>query len=264
MSRLVVEKRTAWMTLGTAATVVVLLFAGAVAWTWLSPQRTDNGRQTYRQAVSRVTLDSNAGDVTVAAGEPGAVTVERRISWTSLRKPTVEETWSGDTLTVTGRCPRTGLKFGLGSDCKMDYVLRVPPGVAVDVRTEAGNVRAVDLTGEVRLTASAGEITAESISGPLYARADSGQITGVGLRSDTTDVAIDAGGVELTYAEVPPTVSAVASAGDVVIHLPAGAYDVTADAASGDERVEVTSDPGAPSSVTARTSAGDVLIQYTT
>ncbi|MDQ7903611.1 DUF4097 family beta strand repeat-containing protein [Phytohabitans sp. ZYX-F-186] len=262
MSRVVVEKRTAWRTLGAAATVLVLLFAGAVAWTWLSPERTDEHRETYRQEVSRVTLDSNAGDITVTAGEAGAVTVERRLAWTSLRKPTVEEKWSGDTLTITGRCPGTGLKFGLGSDCTLDYVLRVPPGVALDLRTEAGSVRVSDLTGEVRLTASAGDITAEHVSGPLYARADSGKITGVGLRSDTTDVEIDSGDVDLTYAEVPPTVSAVASAGDVVIHLPSGAYAVTADAASGDERVEVTTDPGAPSSVTARTSAGDVTIQY--
>ncbi|MFC0528358.1 DUF4097 family beta strand repeat-containing protein [Phytohabitans kaempferiae] len=264
MSRLVVEKRTAWMTLGTAATVVVLLFAGAVAWTWLSPKRTDEDRQSYRQAVARVHLDSNAGDITVSPGEPGVVTVEHRLAWSSLRKPTVERTWSGDTLTITGRCPRTGLKFGLGSDCTMDYVLTVPPDVTLDLRTEAGSVRVSDLTGEMRLAASAGDITAENVSGPLWARADSGQITGTGLRSDTTDVEIDSGDVELSYAEAPPSVSAVASAGDVVIALPAGAYKVTAEAASGDERVGVTTDPAATSAVTARTSAGDVTIQYTT
>ncbi|GAA4707746.1 DUF4097 family beta strand repeat-containing protein [Phytohabitans rumicis] len=260
---LVVEKRIAWRTLGGATTVLVLLFAGVVAWTWLSPTRTDEDRKTYQQAVTAVKLDSNAGDITVTAGEPGTVTVEHKLSWTSLRKPTVEQTWRGDVLSITGRCPRSGLKFGLGSDCAMDYVLRVPPGIAVELRTEAGSVRVRDLTGDVRLTASAGDVTAENVSGPLWARADSGQITGVGLRSDTADVEIDSGDVELTFAEPANTVSAVASAGDVTVRLPAGAYNVTADAASGEETVEVTRDPAAPSTVTARTSSGDVTVRYT-
>lgn len=244
--------------LGTALTVVVLVVAGVAAWTWLAPDRGEARSHTYRQPVTSVHLDNDDGDITVHAGPPGAVTVASRLSWTTLGRPTTEESWDGDTLTIAGRCPRTHP----GSACVVDYVLVVPPGVALDLRTGAGAVRARDLTGDVRLAAAAGDVTADDVTGPLRVRADTGRVTGSGLRSDAVDIEIGSGDVALTFAEPPATATAVAGHGDVVVGLPAGAYDVAADAASGDDTVEVRQDPAAPSRVTARTGAGDVHVRY--
>jgi hypothetical protein len=263
VSETVVQSRTAWQAFGIAVTVAVLLGAGSVAWrTWLSPERTVEHRQTYRQPVSRVEFISDVGDLTVLAGEPGAVTVERQLTSTSRNRPTVDEALTGQTLQITGRCPSNGWRFGLGSECRIHYVLLVPPDTSLEVRTDAGDVRVKDLTGEVRITVAAGDVTAEHLAGPLLVRSDSGDIRGIGLRTATTDLETSAGDIDLSFAQTPATVSVVADAGDVVIGLPDGTYRVSTDADAGEEEIDVANDPGARSTVTARTSAGDITVRY--
>ena len=263
MSNVVLQTRTAWQTFGIAVTVAVLLSAGAAAWTRLSPQPTEEQhRQTFRQPVSRVQFDSNVGDVTVLAGEPGAVTVERRLTWTSVHRPTVDEEWSGDTLQITGRCPSTGWRFGVGHDCRINYVLLVPPDVSLEVRTDAGDVRLSELTGDVQITVAAGDVEAEHLTGPLRVHSGSGDVSGMELRTVATDIEASAGDIDLSFARVPVTVTVVTDAGDVVIALPGGGYRVSTDADAGEEHIDVANDPGAPSTVSARTSAGDITVRY--
>ncbi|HWH00884.1 MAG TPA: DUF4097 family beta strand repeat-containing protein [Pilimelia sp.] len=255
--------RTAWRALGVVASVLVLLLAGLLAWGWLAPRRTEERTQTYRQPVGRVQVEVDAGDVTVVgASAGGEVTVERRLAWRTARTPTVAETWSGDALRVTGRCPSTGLTLGLGGDCSIELVLRVPPQVAVEVRTDAGAVRLRDLTGEVQVAVSAGDVSADALAGPLRIRSDSGEISAAGLRGDRVEVRADAGEIRLGFAEPPAAVSVVSSAGDVTVELAPGSYRVSADTDAGRRRVEVTNDPAAARTVTARTEAGDIHIRY--
>ena len=263
MPETIMQTRTAWQTFGIAVTVAVLLGAGSVAWrTWLSPELTEEHRQVYRQPVSLVQFNSNVGDLTVLAGEPGAVTVERRLTSTSRNRPTIEEALRGKTLQITGRCPSNGWKLGLGSNCRIHYVLLVPPDITLEVRTDAGDVRVKDLTGEVRITVAAGDVTAEHLSGPLQVHSDSGEISGIGLRTATTDVEASAGDIDLSFAQKPATVSVVADAGDVVIDLPSGAYRLSTDADAGEQQIDVPNDPEAMSTVSARTSAGDITVRY--
>jgi hypothetical protein len=250
------------LALGSVVSLVVLLLGGLLSWTWLSPQRVDERHDDYRGQVARVVLTSTGGDVTVVTGPAGVVSVQRRLTWTSIRRPSSNGVLSDGTLTIDGRCPKTGLTLGLGSDCLIAYVLRVPADVDLDVRTEAGNVRVRDLTGEVRATAATGEVTAENVGGPLRLRADHGTISGVGLRAEQVDAEISAGDLRLSFTAVPASVTAVADTGDIVVALPPGAYQVQATADSGQQTSEVTQDPTASSQVTARAGAGSIDIRY--
>ena len=109
------RRRSGWLVLGAVFTVAVLLaaigFLG-LRMAGFASVKTEQQRQNYDHAVTGVVLDVDSGDVTLAAGDAGQVSVERQVKW-SKAKPTVDEQWSGDTLRVTSRCPDGDGWFGI-------------------------------------------------------------------------------------------------------------------------------------------------------
>lgn len=254
--------RTAWRTLGAAATALVLLIAGLVAWTYLSPKRTDDRHFEHRGAPARVTVRTGDGEVTVQPGPGSGVTVDSHLSWSSPGKPDASAKVVGDTLEVVGTCPGNGFKLGLGSRCTVDFVVHVPAATAVEVHTDGGAVRAADLTGAVMLSSAAGDVTADNLSGTLSLSSDAGSVSGSNLRCPDVRARVDSGDLSLSFAAVPGTVTAVADAGDIDLALARGSYQVHAQTDNGSPEVTVTDDPAAASTVNARTSAGSVHIRY--
>jgi hypothetical protein len=230
-----------WRISAAAISVVVLVVAGVFVWRLTQPERVESGANGYG-AVKRVVVDIGDGDITLSPGK-GEVTVEKRLAWTTIQQPQLTATVAGDTLTIGGGC--TGdTRFGLGGHCSTRLTITVPDGLAVDVTAEASELRVQGVTGSLKL------------------RAASGTIRGDGLRAGDVDAHIDSGDVRLEFAAAPKNVSAAAEAGDVTVALAPGAYHVSADTQQGARSVQVTDDTAAASTVTARTSTGDVLIKY--
>lgn len=201
--------------------------------------RTETSTQAH-PAITRLVIDSDAGDLQLRSGPDGAAEVTRVLRWTGEARPEVTEEVDADTLRVTARCPdRLD-----GEQCSVDFRVTLPAAAAVEATVGAGDVTVRDLGGAQRLTSSAGKVAA------------------TGLRAAEARVETSAGDVDVEFATAPRTVEAQSSAGDVRVALPAGdAYRVDADTGAGDVTVDVAQDPAAGRTVTARTSAGDVTIE---
>src|SRR5690606_20363035 len=243
-------------------TVLVLLVTGLATWALFSPRRTEDQTYTYRQAIDQVELDTSEGDITVVAGEPGVAVVAQRLSWTSMARPAVDRSVTGERLAVAGECRGTGGPFRFGGHCAIGFTVQVPPEVTVKVHTGGGTVRIAGLTGEVRVTAATGDIQLDDLAGAVVVRADHSDVTATGLRAGAVDVRIQSGDLDLAFARPAPAVVVATRAGDVTLELAPGRYQVSARSDAGQETVEVPHDPGASSTVTARTGAGDVVIRY--
>lgn len=246
-----------WRALGAVLTALLLILGTTGVASWLV-RKTEAVDRTYQRTVSRVVVDSGSGDVTVAAGADGEIRLHERRFW-SWSKPVDQVTWEGGTLRLSFRCP----PVSLGPGCGVDYRLRVPAGVPVEVRTGAGDVTARDLAGPVTLTTGSGDLTVSRLSGGLALRTGSGDVTADGIGSARADARTGSGNVYLSFDAPPRAVTARAGSGDVTLVVPRGdRYRVAARTGSGGVAVRVDQDPRAPGVLTADSGSGDVTIGY--
>jgi DUF4097 and DUF4098 domain-containing protein YvlB len=194
----------------------------------------------------------------------------------SIHAPVLRAVKDGAEVRINGNCPY--ISFG---PCHARIMIRVPAGTEVDVRAGSGDITANGLTGKVKLATGSGDVNAtglagtadlhtssgdvnvRGLSGPTTLKTGSGNINGedLALRDLTADTA--SGDVELDYTEAPAIVDASTASGNVDISLPEGeAYRVESDSGSGDQRIEVKTDPAATRIVRAQTSSGDVTVGY--
>lgn len=227
-----------WLVIGGVLTVLLIAAGTLSVAGWLGV-RSETQSQTYRHDAEEISIEISNGDVTLVAGEPGLVSVERRLRW-SYAKPTYDERWDGRTLHVTTDC-RAGQ--WLGPQCGIDYTLAVPETVAVRVRTSTGDIAVRDLRGELRLSTSTGDVTAVDVASPAI------------------DVSTSTGDIRLTVTAPPQTVTARTGTGDVTVRVPeGGSYRVQTDTGIGDTRISVPRDNSASRSITVRTSTGDIFV----
>ncbi|MBW0103920.1 DUF4097 family beta strand repeat-containing protein [Pseudonocardia sp. KRD291] len=188
-------------------------------------------------AVSRVEIQADTGSVSVRPGPDGSAQVQRTLRWSGETKPEYTQSVSGDTLTITARCPD-------GDDrCTTDLVVTVPAATSTRTGVTTGDVAVDDLTGAQDLTATTGRVTGTGLgASPVTARATTGQVS-------------------LRFAAAPPTVDAEASTGNVDVRVPVGpVYQVQAQVQTGNSRVEVADTPGADHRISARSTTGNVSV----
>ena len=132
-----------------------------------------------------------------------------------LGKIEMREEVSADRVRVEVRAPRFS---GGPSGHDIKWTVKVPKGVAVDLRTINGGVRLDRLEGEVR------------------ARSTNGGIVGEGLNASSVDAAVTNGGVEINLVNAPSSGSIDLESvnGGVTLSLPATAKaDITARCVNG-------------------------------
>ncbi|OLM00483.1 lipoprotein [Pseudonocardia sp. Ae406_Ps2] len=217
------------------AVVAGLLLAGCggVA---AGPEQQQTVNEPVDGPVTRLEVDSDAGDVRLVAGERPAV--EQDLRWTGDARPQVEQKVEGGVLRITARCPDQ-----VGDRCQARLVVTAPAASSALVDLRAGGIEVRGLTGALDLTSSAGGVDATGV-GPGDVRAKS-----------------SAGSVELTFAAAAADVTAESSAGGVEVRVPVGpAYEVTAETSAGSTEVGVPDQPGADHRITAKSSAGGVSV----
>lgn len=254
-----------WRTLATAFTVFAIVIGGLVVWSLVGrpdPQR-EQQSQTYTHAVTRIIFDGiDSGDIRVGGGSAhpkGTVSIDRLLTW-SRTKPTFNEFWDGDTLRISVHCVKAD--WWWSDNCSIDYGVRVPSDVAVEIETTSGDIEVTGTTGAVKVTSTSGGVDLADLTGPVTARLTSGDLTTDNLSSTTLDTEVTSGDVRLHFDVVPRSVAARVTSGDVTVLVPAGDYRVDVDTVSGDERVTVPDSTIAPNTITVTSTSGDVEIGY--
>jgi hypothetical protein len=230
-----------WRVAGTAFTAVCLLAgAGLVASTLAQQERDDH--RTYANPVKRITVDLDAGRLSIRPGGAG-VTVDRHLTWSWIR-PSITERWDGQTLSIHAVCGSREPP-SVAVNCTTDYALTVPADVELDVRTEDGDIRVDGLRGDLQLASSGGGIAVTGTARTVSARAGGGD-------------------VRLVFGRPPASAEAFSETGHVTMVVPPdGHYRVRA-TADFERRifVGVVPDPDGPSLLSAGTATGAIHIGH--
>jgi hypothetical protein len=271
------QDRTLALVVGGVLAALLTFWGGLnlAGWTVGTAHRSEH--RVLRGVVTEIRIDGSAGDVTLVPSAGRDVVVDSRAHGT-LWLPKLETRIDGDHVTVRGACHV--VVFG---SCGATFVVHVPEGIAVRVKSSSGDVRASGLSGPVNLQVSSGDVEVTALSGGTTAHVSSGDISARGLagqvvlESSSGDVVgselnagfveahASSGDVDVDLATVPKGVNASSSSGDVSISVPRGsgeAYDARVDTSSGDRQLGVRLDSTSERRLRAVTSSGDVAIRY--
>ncbi|RKT03012.1 hypothetical protein BX286_0932 [Streptomyces sp. 3211.6] len=238
--------RLAWYTAAALSAVLVVAAAG-----W--QVRADVGAQSATvtggsagRTVGALEVVGGESDVTITPRGDGAVGYRADMTW-SWSKPAVEESWLGDTLKLTPRCPEGDFGITSGTGCSVRLAVTVPTGMPVRVSGGSGRVTVSGLAGTVDADMGSGALVLAALRGPLRARVGSGTLDASGLAVAQADVRADSGHAKLAFAAPPDRVAGHVGAGRLEITLPtATRYRVTCRAGAGRcETEDALRDPSA-------------------
>jgi len=174
--------------------------------------------------------------------------------------------YQGERVRVTSRDDNDAVTLWV------DFTLRVPAGVSVDVENSVGDVSASDLEGDFRADTGSGNVRATNITGDVEGDTGSGNVI---VDQVTGNVLGDTGSGNIEVSNVRGNVSGDTGSGSVTIRDAQGG-DISADTGSGNvtlERVsgDIYADTGSGNitgrdivsgaSVSADTGSGDVRLE---
>lgn len=135
----------------------------------------------------KVTAEAGTGDEVVVEGRRTAKARSDEAAKELLGKLEIREEVSGTTVRVESRPPRL---HGFSSH-EIEWTVKVPKGVAVDLRTVNGGVRL------------------NNLNGAIYAKTTNGGVKGVGIVPTTVEATSVNGGVEIELAAPLDTTDSV-------------------------------------------------------
>lgn len=254
------RRRGIWIAVAVVTAFVVVVPLGVRVWCRLIRQtRTDT--VSYQHPIRALEIDSPDGAVTVGAGPAGRTIVRRTLTW-ALSRPSVRQTWDGDTLRIDVTCrraePYSSLECGVGLD------LRVPADVAVRASVTSGKVDVRNIAGGVHLRTTAGVVRMTGVAGGIWARSVSGTITGAALTAPKVDAGVTSGAIRLGFTGPPERVTAATTSGSVSIGVPPGfGYRVGGTTAHGVRHVDpALIDAGSSRAITLTTVSGAATLGY--
>jgi hypothetical protein len=175
------------------------------------------------------------GNVTVTGGGGSATSVTQQAAY-SKTPPVTTRAVSGETLTITYRCPAQIV-------CGVAYVVQVPRDVTVEVTAGAGSIRLSGLAGNVT------------------AKADVGLINATGLTGGSVSMTTGAGGITAAFAATPAMVQAFTRVGAITLRVPtAASYKVSASVRVGKATISVPQSSSSAHAITATTDVGAILV----
>lgn len=257
---------------------LALLFSAIAAvqvagWTVGAVERSST--QVIPGPIDQLVVEADGGDITVVPSLGDTVRISSVVKG-SIHTPEPHAYRDGNTVRLDGKCPE--ITFG---PCRARITIYVPQDTPVEVHAGSGDLTASGLTGRVFLETGSGDVTAMGLSGPselqtgsgdvnvrglggaTQLQTGSGDVSGEDLATRSVTAETSSGDVDLNFRLRPNDVLASTASGDVNIAVPrGGAYHVEADPGSGDQQVQVKTDPDAASTIRASTSSGDVAVVY--
>jgi DUF4097 and DUF4098 domain-containing protein YvlB len=239
--------------------ISVALILGGVYWALTGlTEDTKTSQDTYAVQGGALTIENGSADVELRSGDVREITIDRKYD-RNLFGSEPAENYEDGTLKIRD----TGCGF-LSFGCDTNYVITVPKDVKVTVESSSGDLQVSDLAGGADLKTTSGNIDAQRIGGELSLKSSSGGLDAEDLTATKVTTESSSGSVELTFLSAPTSVRAETSSGDLTVRVPTGpeTYKVDTDTSSGDESANVKIDPAADRTIIAKTSSGDVTIEY--
>ena len=168
--------------------------------------------------------------------------------------------WSGHTLIIRSSC---GARI-FNDRCSRNYVLPLPPGVAVTADSGEGNVKVTDWAERSRPTPARETSRLHGGSGMVQASSGQGTVTVSGSYATSVSVHSGQGDATVDLLSSPNRVSAVSGQGDVTVELPKGpnSYQVKASSGQGSVSDGVDNNPASDRVINASSGQGDVTVGY--
>lgn len=207
---------------------VALIGAGVaigLGWWWPSSAEQDS---LVESRIDTVRLDVDSGDVDIRVGDVATTTVHQEFRYHGARPDNAFQV--NGTELVLNRCE---------PDCSVDYEVVVPRGTAVTGEAQSGDITiegmaATDVTvrsGDVRVLDGAGSVKVQTRSGDI-----------------TVNLA------------TPQSVQADANSGDVNVVVPQDRYRVQVQTSSGEQQIDIPTDPAGTRTLDLRADSGDVTL----
>jgi hypothetical protein len=239
----------------------VLLVVGAVSVVSTFFQRVRTESRAFTGTVSQVRVTEDVGGVRVRVAQPGETPgVTARIT-----ESFDDGEWRADltngTLVVEGSCREEGFSL---FNCEVDLTLVVPAGIPVDIESHTGDLNVDGAFSGVRAQTNTGDVTVRRAAGPVQLRTNTGDLRSLATSATAVTAESTTGDVRLVFDVAPRTVSTETTTGDVTVLVPddGGVYGVVTETTTGDEHVEVGNVAQAPNQIIARTTTGDVRVDY--
>lgn len=222
----------------------------AAGLTGCGPGETFEDDASVRERVRSVRVETGTGSVTLRGREGlDEISVHRRITYHGDKPDGATHRVDGDRL-VLGGC---------GDDCKVDYTVEVPAGVAVEGGASTGDLTLSDV-GPVDLRTESGDVTLAGVAAEVKVRTSNGNIRGTDLRGDRIDAQTSNGEISLTPGK-PQDIRAEAENGGLSLTLPDGSYRLLVKTGNGDKDIRVRDEPSGEHRVELTTGNGDISVR---
>ena len=230
--------------------------------------------RTFDRPVDTLELNMSNGSVTVETDEGGDVDLWAQVFYHNERPQPRHE--------IVGRTLSVSFDGCDGDVCWADYVITVPEstavnvtisdggiavsgvGGAVTVRTDTGSIDLHDIAGDAEAHTARGHIEMSRMSGDIVAGTAFGDITGLTLRSESVDVDVGVGEVDLEFDGPPVNVQARAETGGVMIEVPDDGkpYDVTVDTVTEPAEIDVDTSATADRAIDVTVGDGRCVVEH--
>src|SRR4051794_8348465 len=217
----------------------LLVVGGALALAIGALASTREVRRSYpvTGALQAISFDLGDGNIViVGGGRRAGVDVRHTERYAFGVQAETRRTVRAAVFGVQSHCPTSLL-----GPCTVDYRVVVPDNVAVDVRTNGGDVTFRGFRGSAKVATSSGQIDISGYCG------------------NSLDARAGAGDIALEASCAPPRLSVRSDSGSIRAVLPAGRYAIDAETDSGEANVRgITARDDAPYSIQVLSGSGDI------
>ncbi|MFB7182948.1 hypothetical protein ACFCYI_35210 [Streptomyces sp. NPDC056257] len=233
-------QRLAWTVAALLSALLVVAPATWQVWSYATARSGTLSGGSGGRPVTALEIVGGDADVTVSPRGDGQVGYRATIGW-SLKAPTIEESWLGDTLRLTPHCPGEEFLPTLDAGCSVQLGVTVPEGIPVKVTAGSGRVLLSGLGGAVDAEVDSGRVDLAGLRGALRAKVGSGSLRATGLTGTQTEIRVGSGRAEAVFVTPPDHVNARVGSGRLALTVPAATrFRVRCEAGAG--RCEVPDD----------------------
>ncbi|MGN5376841.1 DUF4097 family beta strand repeat-containing protein [Streptomyces lasalocidi] len=235
----------------TAAALAALTVGGLSACSSvLGPEKTFEDDAKVAQRVTSIRLDNRNGEVeVVASANASTISVHRKVDYRGDKPGGTSFHVENGVLTLSG----------CGTDCGVNYRVKVPAGLPVTGGTSNGGIALTDV-GTVDVHSSNGEIAVTDARGPVKLRTSNGDVDVKNAKGGGIDTQTSNGNVTIRTA-TPQNIKARTTSGSLTVTAPPAAYRISADDSHGDKHVAFKNDPSGTYRLDLSTTNGDLTVR---
>jgi hypothetical protein len=202
---------------------------GALNVTGLLARSSENHQVSYPWHGGTLTMKADDGDVTVRRSSSVSTVSVSYTEHFGLKKPTVTGKVTAGGVELSSKCP----KWISDDYCSVNYVVLVPAG------------------SQLKLKTGDGRVSLEGVDGTVTVDSGDGRIEGSELRSANVSASLGDGSVSLQWDSAPTRVEASMGDGSIHISVPSGSgpYAITKHMGDGSSDIGVAVDPKASRSM---------------